>query len=294
MPANSIQQISIRKAFLNRPPFIHVLHGMMHRRTVPVHRHNFSEIVLVLGGEARHLVDDASYLLRAGDVFTLMEATAHGYSDTRKFEICNIAFQPRVLAPYAGILGRLPGYQALFQRRAPSRRQLRITEPFRLKPEELSPIIDLLRAMEREWLTKRPGYEALITGFFLQLVVDLSRVSSGWGEKQEVGQNPIVVSCITFMDEHYAEPIRLAGLAKKANMSPNNLMRIFKQACDMTPIDYLIHMRIRKACERLIDSSRSIKEITFDVGFSDSNYFARQFRKIMGMTATAFRSRPEP
>ncbi len=289
MSISGIEHIGLRKAFLNRPPFIHVLHGMMHRRSLSVHRHDFSEIVIVLGGQAVHLEDSAEYPLQPGDVFTVLGDTSHGYRDTRKFEICNIAFRPGVLAPYAGLLGRLPGYGALFRFDARSRRQKGIREYFRLKPEELGPISDLLRRMEKEWMTKRPGYEALVTGFFLQLVVELSRASSGWGEKQAVGQNPGVASTIDFMETHYADRIALADLAARANMSANTLIRVFKQATDMTPIDYLIHLRIRKACERAADTSRPLKEIAFDVGFSDSNYFARQFRKIMGMTASQYR-----
>ena len=291
MNANRIEQIGIRKAFLNHPPFIHVLHGMMHRRSLPVHRHDFSEIVIVLGGEAVHTEDGASYSLHPGDVVTLLGSTAHGYAETRKFEICNVAFQPRVLAPYAGMLGRLPGYQALFHQGPRALRQNRLKEHFRLKPEELGAVADLLRRMEKEWITKRPGHEALLTGFFLQLVVELSRASSGWGASQELGENPSVASTIDFMEAHYAEDIALADLAARAKMSSNNLMRVFKQATDMPPIDYLIHLRIRKACELLADPSRDIKGIAFGVGFSDSNYFARQFRKVMGMTASEFRGR---
>ena len=286
-----IERIGVRKAFLNQPPFIHVMHGMMHGQPLPVHRHDFSEIVIVLGGTGVHLENDVSHPLQPGDVVTILGATSHGYALTRKFEICNIAFQPRVLAPYAGLLSRLPGYQALFQSPPRSHHRQPPKEPFRLQPDDLGAIMKLLQRMEQEWLSKRPGYEALITGFFLQLVAELSRASSGWGERQEVGQNPRVTTTIHFMEQHYADPITLAELAGKAQMSVNSLLRIFKQATDMTPIDYLIHLRIRKACELLANPAFPIKEITFKAGFSDSNYFARQFRKVMGMTASEFRHR---
>ena len=283
--APQIERIGTRKAFLNRPPFIHVMHGL------PVHRHDFSEIVIVLGGTGVHLENDVSHPLQPGDVVTILGATAHGYALTRKFEICNIAFQPRVLAPYAGMLSRLPGYQALFQSPPRSQHRQPPKEPFRLQPDDLGAIMKLLHSMEQEWLSKRPGYEALITGYFLQLVAELSRASSGWGERQEVGQNPRVTAAIHYMEQHYADLITLTELAGKAKMSVNSLLRIFKQATDMTPIDYLIHLRIHKACELLANPACPIKEITFKVGFSDSNYFARQFRKVMGMTASEFRHR---
>ena len=284
-----IEQIGVQKAFLRRPPFIHVLHGMMHYRTLHLHRHAFSELIIVLGGEAVHTVDGVASLAHPGDVFTILGSCVHGFTETRKFEICNIAFRPGVLAPYAAMLGRLPGYHALFHGNRRAVGQKRLQEPFRLKPEELGLIADLSRTMEKEVMTKRPGYEPFITGAFLQLVVELSRASSGWGAKLELGQNSAVASIISFMEAHYSEQMPLADLAARANMSVNNLIRIFKKTTDMTPIDYLIHLRVRKACEQLADPLCSIKEITFSSGFSDSNYFARQFRKIMGMTASQFR-----
>ena len=262
---------------------------MMHYRTLHLHRHAFSELIIVLGGEAVHTVDGVASLAHPGDVFTILGSCVHGFTETRKFEICNIAFRPGVLAPYAAMLGRLPGYHALFHGNRRAVGQKRLQEPFRLKPEELGLIADLSRTMEKEVMTKRPGYEPFITGAFLQLVVELSRASSGWGAKLELGQNSAVASIISFMEAHYSEQMPLADLAARANMSVNNLIRIFKKTTDMTPIDYLIHLRVRKACEQLADPLCSIKEITFSSGFSDSNYFARQFRKIMGMTASQFR-----
>ncbi|MCG3147209.1 MAG: HTH-type transcriptional activator RhaS [Verrucomicrobiae bacterium] len=287
--APRIEQISIAKAFLNRPPFIHVMHGMLDGRSLPVHRHNFSEIVFVLGGECVHIENNTSYQVRPGDVLTILGAASHGFTNTRKFEICNVAFQPRVLAAYAAMLSCLPGYQALFQPPPRTSRRPSPREPFHLPPDELGPILKLLHNMEQEWLGKRPGYEALITGSFLQLIVALSRAGSGWGRRQEVGQNPCVATTIQFLEQHYAGPITLTALARNAHTSVTSLLRTFKQATDMTPIDYLIHLRLRKACELMANPSLPIKEITFKVGFSDSNYFARQFRKVMGMSASEFR-----
>jgi len=72
-------------------------------------------------------------------------------------------------------------------------------------------------------------------------------------------------------------------------MSRSNLMRVFRKATGQTPIEYLLRLRIQKAMELLRNSSLSITEIALEVGFNDSNYFTRQFRRVLGETPRSFR-----
>jgi AraC-like DNA-binding protein len=66
-------------------------------------------------------------------------------------------------------------------------------------------------------------------------------------------------------------------------------MRVFRKATGQTPIEYLVRLRIQKAMELLRTTDRTITEIAMDVGFNDSNYFARQFRRLTDRSPRAFR-----
>ena len=72
-------------------------------------------------------------------------------------------------------------------------------------------------------------------------------------------------------------------------MSESNLLRIFKEATGQTPIDYRLRLRIKHAMRLLCDTDDPISRIASQVGFSDSNYFTRQFRTIIGTTPRAYR-----
>jgi len=96
---------------------------------------------------------------------------------------------------------------------------------------------------------------------------------------------------ISYMETNYAEPILLPALAKSAHMSKSTLVRDFRKGLGFSPIDYLIRLRITKACELLRHSDDKIISIAMHVGFSDSNYFWRQFRKVMGQSPREFRRR---
>jgi transcriptional regulator GlxA family with amidase domain len=67
------------------------------------------------------------------------------------------------------------------------------------------------------------------------------------------------------------------------------LLRVFRQATGKSPIDYLIGLRIEAAKRLLRQSDLGMTEIALEVGFGDSNYFARQFRVVAGRTPSEFR-----
>ena len=71
-------------------------------------------------------------------------------------------------------------------------------------------------------------------------------------------------------------------------MSERTLIRRFKEGMGISPIEYVIRRRIRRGAELLREHPASIAETAFAVGFTDSNYFSRQFKRMMGVTPRAF------
>ena len=72
-------------------------------------------------------------------------------------------------------------------------------------------------------------------------------------------------------------------------MSVTNFVRVFKDTYRATPVDYLIRLRVQKACEMLQNLDESITSVALKAGFSDGNYFSQTFRRITGMTPSEFR-----
>ena len=83
--------------------------------------------------------------------------------------------------------------------------------------------------------------------------------------------------------------IELDRLADIAHMSKRNFMRSFQAAMGSSPIAHLIQLRVNRAASLLRRTEHSVTEIAFQVGFSDSNYFTRQFRKLLGVTPSEYR-----
>jgi AraC-like DNA-binding protein len=94
---------------------------------------------------------------------------------------------------------------------------------------------------------------------------------------------------LSYLDQHYCEPVSIEQMLKIAGMSQSTLMRAFHRVFQRSPVDYLIRLRVQKATELLMDGELRIGDIALACGFNDSNYFTRQFRRVTGRSPRAFR-----
>ena len=75
----------------------------------------------------------------------------------------------------------------------------------------------------------------------------------------------------------------------RVGMSPFHFLRVFARVLGVTPHQYLIRARLRRAARLLTDRSRSITDIAFDVGFGDLSNFVRSFHRAAGVSPRGFR-----
>ncbi|NBB96351.1 MAG: helix-turn-helix domain-containing protein [Planctomycetes bacterium] len=82
---------------------------------------------------------------------------------------------------------------------------------------------------------------------------------------------------------------RVADLAARADYSTDHFIRVFKAVRQTTPGEFLIRTRVRRACDLLRFSGRSITDIAEAIGYGDVYAFSKQFRQRMGQSPTAYR-----
>ncbi|MDR1930604.1 MAG: helix-turn-helix domain-containing protein [Treponema sp.] len=98
-----------------------------------------------------------------------------------------------------------------------------------------------------------------------------------------------LVRALAFIREHYKEGIQLGDAAEHASVSSVYLSRLFTEYLKNTFTDYITELRIGEAQRLLKDTSVSVKEIAFAVGYQDPNYFSKAFKKITGFLPREFR-----
>jgi AraC family transcriptional regulator len=92
----------------------------------------------------------------------------------------------------------------------------------------------------------------------------------------------------SYIEEHLAEHVPLAGLAQLVRLSTFHFCRAFKQSFGMPPHQYHMMQRIERAKMLLAKPSPSITDIALDLGFSQTSSFSATFRKTTGQTPTAY------
>ena len=91
------------------------------------------------------------------------------------------------------------------------------------------------------------------------------------------------------MDRAYAEPLDVASVAAVAYVSEAHFIRSFRSVFGETPHRYLQRRRVERSMFLLRETTRSITDICFDVGFMSLGTFSRTFREIVGETPSAYR-----
>ena len=92
-----------------------------------------------------------------------------------------------------------------------------------------------------------------------------------------------------YIDERFAQGIRLDELAAHVSLSPYYLLRAFRAEVGMPPHAYLESVRIRRA-QQLIEAGKPLADVAAEVGFSSQSHLNERFKQIIGVTPGPIRS----
>ncbi|QEX19279.1 AraC family transcriptional regulator [Hypericibacter terrae] len=97
------------------------------------------------------------------------------------------------------------------------------------------------------------------------------------------------VEAALWIEAHAHEAIDLDDAAAEAGLSAFHFLRLFRRVLGVTPHQYLVRSRLRRAARLLVDDTRSITEIAYEVGFADLSNFVRSFHRAAGVSPRRFR-----
>jgi len=252
-----------------------------------LHTHDFIEMVVVLGGSGLHLTSYGDYRISAGDVFVIQRNIAHGFAESLGMEIANFMLSQTFVEDTGRWLRQMPGYHSLFILEPVHRYQHELRNRLHLAAPDRKLVRRLVDSITDELGNKRPAYRAMVTAHWQLLLAHLCRVFSD--AAADAPFSPLAET-IAYMERHYQEKLALRDLAVRAHLSPNHFIRTFKQHYGSTPMRYLNRLRIERARELLRGSGRDMTDIALSCGFGDSNYFARVFKAVEGLTPREYRT----
>ena len=258
--------------------------AMKEQEILPLHTHDFDELVFILGGSGVHLADDDEYPIIRGDVFVLRGNHKHGYANTHHLHLVNVLYHSEYFESLKKDFLNLPGFQALFVHEPQYRKKHKFKSKLHLNSQQLGKLSHLLTLMDQEQQDGWAGTGALQERFFELIIINVCKFYTEVSSPQPKALLK-VSAAIDFMENNYAQPISTLLLAQKASMPKSTFRHTFKETTELSPIDYLIRLRIEKAVEMMEkDSSLRVIDVSMGTGFENSAYFTRKFKEIMKIT----------
>ncbi len=260
-----------------------------HDLTEIEHAHDFCELTLVTKGRALHWLEGDEFPITAGDAFILQYQQSHYFHQREDLEMINIMYDPKQLELPENRLRKMPGYCAIFLLEPLFRKQHRFTSRLHLNRMELSQAERMAQRMHKEDTEKPDGFEVALLSGLLDLMVFLSRL---YEKTDSTNAHALlrVGNVIGAIENDFSQEWAIEDFSKISGMSRSNLMRVFKKATGQAPIEYLTQQRLQKAMHLLRSTRMSVSQIGFEVGFNDSNYFSRHFKKHQGTTPISYRN----
>ncbi len=253
----------------------------------PYHAHDYSELVVMTGGEGLHDADGDTRLVHSGDVFVIHAGISHGFRSCEALSMFNFGFDPAELT--GSDLVAMPGFHALFVGEPRLRTHGGAASFLRLRPDEMDALeLDISR-LEAELRDRKPGFAMVYRNLFINLAAALSR--HYLTVQSPRAKSLVALSAgVAYLESGIAEEVFIGEAADRAGLSVNQFIRRFKAAYGLTPYRYLIGLRLDRAARLLTESNRSVTDIAADCGFDDANYFSRSFSARFGTSPRSYRS----
>ncbi len=170
------------------------------------------------------------------------------------------------------------------------------SQPIEIKPGIRSRIADRIDIFEEIMSTLDKGfgrenllYACSVFHHFLGSLRFLNQYRSSHFDSEQYSD--MTDAAIHFMNENIGKNLRLSEIAQYTGYSTSQFSSRFAKRTGMAPMEYFNHLKIRHACRLLDFTSLHINQICHTIGISDPYYFSRLFKKIMGLSPMAYRSK---
>ena len=263
------------KKFLNfRPHFI--FSGMLNcggNWSNGMHGHSFCEVMHITNGAGVARTEHGQYPFKAGDIVVYNSGVLH--EEWSMVDDLSILF-------FAVDNLNIPG----------------LSEGC-LIPTDASPVIEsgvyadvlksFLSVMLNEITQKEPHYKAISTSIATMFCYYILRLYDFKVENPH--QTDLCNKAKQYIDENYNKDISLDTISGSIHLSKHHFIRIFKEAIGISPMKYLLDVRLETAKNLLCKTDMSIKEIAAEVGYENPLTFSRVFKNSENISPTDYRKK---
>lgn len=159
-----------------------------------------------------------------------------------------------------------------------------LNEAFTIKIRENTTIGNLFKKIFAVWVSKSEGY-------YFECISLLYKIFAELQKKNYIPQNQynLIKPAIEYVEENFlANKISVPFLADRCGISEAYLKKLFIKKFGMSPIKYIIRLKINHACDLLRSKQYSITQVSELCGYENVYYFSRQFKEYVGTSPSVF------
>lgn len=260
------------------------------QRNTSAHDHGCLELAFIMQGKARHYTVNGVNEAAAGHIYIIPPGVWHGYTNCHDLEIYNCLISPSLLENELAWLAADDALRFLI----PSGAGLTPKDVWQLKakPALQRKVREALEALHQAYRGK-PLSRARLLGALLML---LDLVSQAQGLRTDdirriAPPHSSVRQAMVLLQESPAQGWSLTTLARRLGINPSYLARLFQRDMGVAPMKYLTRLRARAAATLLLSTSLPVGAIAVQVGWPEPKQFARNFRRIYGLSGRAYRQK---
>jgi AraC family transcriptional activator of mtrCDE len=251
-----------------------------------MHFHNCLEIGYCYCGGERLSVNDEEHFIFGGDAMMTLPYTPHRSDKFNPHDSDRAYCEYLYIDAFRLLTDLFPEgvpRHFLFDRDRPGMPRI-------FRDCESPEITSLIRDILHELRLKPANYKECVKGLTLALLMRLSRrmPDEKAGSSSNTQQIYTLFPAISYLNNSFADRIKVDNLHQLCYISATHFRRLFSSVMGCSPLEYLQHLRINKACD-LLYSTDSILNIALAVGFDSISSFNRQFIKATGMTPSGWR-----
>lgn len=165
---------------------------------------------------------------------------------------------------------------------------------FFINAEDNPMIVTLIRAIFEEMQHKKEYHADCVKGIVYSLLFEIARFNGRQAMEVRSKSGGLQLErAIEYVENHYQNNFKILDLAVECHMSETHFRRVFQEKMNMTPIEYVNFVRVKKACELIDKTDISMEDVAEKVGFVTPSTFNRNFRRIIGTSPYQWKKRPD-
>ena len=161
----------------------------------------------------------------------------------------------------------------------------------KVPPDERASWSERFSALDLELSGRRDGYREAALAHLTLLLVEVSRLAADVVGDLRLKDEPLLAEVFGFIEERYDEPISLKDVARAVGLSAGHLTTVVGRKTGRTVLEWITERRMAEARRLLVGTDLPVEEVGRRVGYGDSGYFVRTFRRVHGATPARLASR---